>query len=73
MIDDKAGKTLADASDLKMSKEQKNKKAFEVGKQIADKVLKLKIKKVVFDRGGFLYSGRIENLAKGARERGLEF
>ncbi len=73
LIDDKAGKTLVEASDLKMTKEQKNKKAHEVGRQLAAKALKLKIKKVVFDRGGFLYSGRIESLAKGAREGGLEF
>lgn len=73
LIDDKAGKTLAGANDLKMAKEQKNKKAYEVGKQLAAKALKLKIKKVVFDRGGFLYTGRVESLAKGAREGGLEF
>lgn len=73
LIDDKAGRTLVEASDLKMKKEQKSKKAHEVGRQIAAKALKLKIKKVVFDRGGFLYTGRVENLAKGAREGGLEF
>ena len=73
LIDDKAGKTLAEASDLKMTKVQKNKKADEVGRQLAAKALKLKIKKVVFDRGGFLYTGRVESLAKGAREGGLEF
>ena len=73
LIDDKAGKTLVAVSDLKMTKEQKNKKAHEAGRQLAAKALKLKIKKVVFDRGGFLYSGRVENLAKGAREGGLEF
>ncbi|MDD5415577.1 MAG: 50S ribosomal protein L18 [Candidatus Daviesbacteria bacterium] len=73
LIDDKAGKTYAQASDLKMTKEPKNKKAYEVGRQLAAKALKLKIKKAVFDRGGFLYSGRVESLAKGAREGGLEF
>lgn len=73
LIDDKVGKTYAEANDLKMTKEPKNKKAFEVGKQLAQKALKLKIKKVVFDRGGFLYSGRVESVAKGAREGGLEF
>lgn len=73
LIDDKAGKTLAEASDLKMTKEQKNKKAYEAGKQLAVKASKLKIKKAVFDRGGFLYSGRVSSLAKGAREGGLEF
>ena len=73
IIDDKMGKTLADASDIKMSKEPKMKKAYEVGKKVAEKALKLKIKKVVFDRGGFLYHGRVAELAKGAREGGLQF
>lgn len=73
IIDDQVGKTLAQASDFKMVKEQKKKKAFEVGKELAEKALKLKIKKVVFDRGGFLYHGRVEELSKGAREGGLEF
>ncbi|MBU1000574.1 50S ribosomal protein L18 [Patescibacteria group bacterium] len=73
LIDDKAGITYAEANDLKMTKEQKNKKAYEVGRQLAVKALKLKIKKVVFDRAGFLYSGRVKSLAEGAREGGLEF
>lgn len=73
LIDDKEGKTLVEVSDLKMTKEPKNKKALEAGKQLAAKALKLKIKKIVFDRGGFIYSGRVESLAKGAREGGLEF
>ncbi len=73
IIDDQKGETLASANDLKLGKETKIKKAYEVGKDIAVKALKLKIKKVVFDRGGFLYHGRIAELAKGAREGGLEF
>lgn len=73
IIDDKAGKTLASADDLKMEKEKKVKKAYEVGKVLAERALKLKIKKVVFDRGGFLYHGRVTELSKGAREGGLEF
>jgi large subunit ribosomal protein L18 len=47
--------------------------AFEVGKLIAQKALEKKIKKVVFDRGGFTYHGRVKALADGAREGGLEF
>src|SRR3989344_4066884 len=44
-----------------------------LGKTLAEKALKSKITTVVFDRGGFLYQGRIEQLAKGAREGGLKF
>lgn len=73
IIDDKAGRTLTSASDIKMAKEPKRKKAYEVGKQLAEKTLKIKIKKVVFDRGGFLYHGRVAEVSKGAREGGLEF
>jgi large subunit ribosomal protein L18 len=47
--------------------------AFEVGKLIAEKALKKKIKKIVFDRGGYKYHGRVKALAEGAREGGLKF
>lgn len=73
LIDDSEGKTLVSASDFKITKESKTKKAYLVGKEVAEKALKLKIKKVVFDRGGFLYHGRVAELAKGAREGGLSF
>lgn len=73
VIDDLEGKTIAFANDLKVGKEVKIKKAYEVGKEIAAKLLKIKIKKVVFDRGGFLYHGRVAEVARGAREGGLEF
>lgn len=72
IIDDKGGKTLFSASDHKQ-KGTKKERAYEVGQDIAKKVLKAKIKTVVFDRGGFLYHGRVAQLAKGAREGGLEF
>ncbi len=64
IIDDSISKTLASAN---------GKKAYEVGKQLAEKAQKLKIKNVVFDRGGFLYHGRVAELAKGARDGGLIF
>lgn len=73
VIDDTLGKTLASADDLKMDKLPKRQKAYEVGKKLAMQLQKLKIKKVVFDRGGFLYHGRVAELGKGAREGGLDF
>ena len=73
IIDDSAGKTLVSANDSKMTKEPKKKKAYETGKELAARALKRKIKQVVFDRGGFLYHGRVAELGKGAREGGLEF
>ncbi|RJP46062.1 MAG: 50S ribosomal protein L18 [Armatimonadetes bacterium] len=75
IIDDQTGKTLASESDLKMgdSKNSKSNRAFEVGKKLAEKAGKIGVKSVVFDRGGFLYHGRVVSLATGAREGGLEF
>ncbi len=73
IIDDKAGKTLTAASDLGVNSGSKKVKAYDVGKRLAVKALKLKIKKVVFDRGGFLYHGRVAEFGRGAREGGLEF
>lgn len=81
IIDDSQSKTLVSASDAKETGTEqssraprtKKEKAYEVGKNLAQKAIKLKIKEVVFDRGGFLYQGRIEELAKGAREGGLKF
>ena len=76
IVDDVKGKTVIAASDLELdSKDKTNKKrkAYEVGKLLAKKALKKKIKKVVFDRGGYKYHGRIKELARGAREGGLKF
>ena len=73
VIDDSSGKTLAAESDLKMEKHSKKEKAYMIGKKLAVKALKKKIKEVTFDRGGFLYHGRVAELARGAREGGLEF
>lgn len=72
IIDDTTGKTLVSETDLKL-KGTKKQKAFEVGKSIAVKALKSKIEKVVFDRGGFIYHGRVAELSRGAREGGLKF
>lgn len=79
VIDDKSGKTLCSATskDKELAKvvEGKNKSdvAYEVGRAIAQKAVKLGIKKVVFDRGGYIYTGRVQKLAEGARSAGLEF
>ncbi len=72
LIDDEQGVTLASASSLKL--EGNNKEvAAQVGTAIATEAKKLKIQKVVFDRGGYLYHGRVKALADAARENGLEF
>jgi large subunit ribosomal protein L18 len=74
VIDDGSGKTLASANDLEVKdKVTKTEKAKLVGQKIADVAKKAKVKKVVFDRGGFLYHGRVKALAEAAREKGLEF
>ncbi len=74
IIDDGTGKTLISESDLKVDKKgTKKDMAFEVGKSLAEKAVKAGITTVVFDRGGFLFHGRVERLASGAREGGLKF
>ena len=73
VINDVSGKTLTQASDIKMNKGTKTERAKEVGKAIAGNAIKLKIKKVVFDRNGFKYTGRIKLVADEARVGGLEF
>ncbi len=76
-IVDISNKTICSASslekDLSGLKETNMAKASLVGKRIAEKAKSLGIEKVVFDRNGFLYHGRIKNLADGAREGGLQF
>ena len=75
LIDDEKSKVLVSASDkdLKASKIKKAEAAKEVGKFIAKKAVELKIEKVVFDRGGTLFHGRVKAVAEGAREGGLKF
>jgi large subunit ribosomal protein L18 len=73
VINDMTGKTLAQASDVKITKGTKTERAKEVGSAIAASCLKGKIKKVVFDRNGFKYTGRIKLVADTARSAGLEF
>ena len=77
VIDDVSGKTLAAAStlspELKGAKGKKSERAKKVGQLIAKKCLEAKVDKVVFDRNGFNYHGRIAAVADGAREAGLKF
>ncbi|MDO4995934.1 MAG: 50S ribosomal protein L18 [Bacilli bacterium] len=77
IIDDETRTTLVSASSLEKELKLKNgsnvEAAAAVGKLIAEKAKKAKITKVVFDRGGYLYHGRVEALANAARENGLEF
>jgi len=73
VIDDSAERTLAAASDAKMTKMKKMERAKEVGRMITEACEKAKIKKVVFDRNGFKYTGRIKLLAEEARKSGLIF
>ena len=73
LINDKVGKTLAEASDVKTTKGTKTERAKEVGRAIAANAAKAKIKKVVFDRNGFKYTGRVKLVADEARAGGLEF
>ena len=81
IIDDLSGKTLVEASSLstsdpimKKGKKGGNKEgAALVGAAISERALKKKIKRVVFDRNGFLYHGRIKVLSEAARKHGLEF
>jgi large subunit ribosomal protein L18 len=76
LVDDASGRTIAGASWLGLAKSFKGKKveqAGEVGKAVAAAAKKAGIDTVVFDRGGYLYHGRVKALAEGAREGGLKF
>jgi large subunit ribosomal protein L18 len=75
LIDDLTGKTLVSAStqDLKSDKGTKVELSKKVGVAIAEKAKAAGVTEVVFDRGGYLYHGRVKALAEGAREGGLKF
>jgi large subunit ribosomal protein L18 len=73
VIDDQKGETLVSASSIKLKTGGNVASAKEIGKAVAEMAVKKGIKKVVFDRGGYLYHGRIKALADAAREAGLEF
>ncbi|MDP8204251.1 MAG: 50S ribosomal protein L18 [Candidatus Tenebribacter mawsonii] len=78
IIDDTNGTTLASFStnskDLKIDKsKKKTEQSFEVGQKLAEVAINKGIKKVCFDRAGYLFHGRVKALAEGARKAGLEF
>ncbi len=77
LIDDDKRTTLVSISDLELKKgktlDNKVNLAYKVGQLIAQKASKKKIKKVVFDRGGYRYHGRVKAMAEGAKKEGLEF
>lgn len=73
LIDDVHQVTLESASSLKKDKMSKKDLAKQVGIEIAKKALEKKISRVVFDRSGYVYHGRVQSLADGAREGGLIF
>ena len=77
IIDDEKAVTLVSASsidkELKLKSGSNVEAAAQVGKLVAERAKKAKIKKVTFDRGGYLYHGRVKALAEAARENGLEF
>ena len=77
IIDDVNGKTITAASSrdkgIDASKINKTEAANLVGKALAEKALKAGVESITFDRGGYLYHGRVKSLAEGAREGGLKF
>lgn len=77
LIDDKQGRTLAAAStldkELKLKKTSTSEAAKAVGALIAQRAKDAKVTHVVFDRGGYLFHGRVKALAEGAREAGMNF
>ena len=75
-IDDLNQVTIASASTISpevKSKNLTNESANQVGQLLGEKLTKLKIQKAVFDRGGYIYHGRVKSLADGIREKGIEF
>jgi large subunit ribosomal protein L18 len=77
IVDDVTGKTVAASSsrdkDIDATKGNKSEVATLVGKAVAEKALKAGVNTISFDRGGYLYHGRVKSLAEGAREAGLKF
>ena len=73
LVNDQAGRTLAGFSSMKIKGGNKTERAQKLGREAAKKILETGIKKVVFDRGGYRYQGRVRALAEALRGGGLEF
>ena len=73
IIDDENAKTLASSHSREVKGKNMMEKSVLVGQSIAEKALAKKVKKVVFDRGGFIYTGNVQVLADAARKAGLQF
>jgi len=73
LIDDEKGKVLLSLSDFKLKEKNKTEAAHKVGELLAQKAVEKKINKVVFDKAGYKYHGRVQALAQGARDGGLQF
>jgi large subunit ribosomal protein L18 len=73
VIDDTSHKTICSVSDVKEKTGSKIERAKNIGKLVAEECIKLKISKVVFDRNGFKYTGRVKLVADAARVAGLKF
>jgi large subunit ribosomal protein L18 len=73
LVDDVAARTLMTVSDHKVTEGKKTERSVEVGKEIAARAKEAGITRVVFDRAGYKYHGRVKAVADGAREGGLEF
>ncbi len=73
LIDDGKGKVLLSLNDFKLKEKNKTAAAHKVGELLAQKALEKKINKVVFDKAGYKYHGRVQALAQGARDGGLQF
>ncbi len=76
LIDDEKGKTIVGISDKEIARKKgvtKSDVSYEAGKTLGEKAHALGIKTVVFDRGGYVYQGRVRKVAEGARAAGLQF
>ena len=73
LIDDSSGKTLASVHSRDIKGKGMMEKSVKVGEEMAKKAIALKVEKIVFDRGGFIYTGAVKALADGTRAGGLKF